>query len=589
MEKEKRNQVTSFLLVVGIVFIVVSGTIFASTAWKNLSERVRECILLFLSAGLFAGSWQFSRKGIMEKTEAALYYLASSFLGLFILLVFGGITGAGQLDRGNLLYAEDLKELLDNMRYGLNSGALLAAAIAVFFAFIIRFFWKHGTFDFIGMALLADFVIFWITVCFRIGMFGSSILSGTGLCVYTVAYCLRKKWQGGSRKMELAFLMLYFLHVLTFYIHFLLLEVIQDPLLLYAAFWLMTLFIVINTGLLYKAEEKTVFRVLNSIGIFLWLTAGVFFLAEILQTVLHAGEERFLSTDLLWFISVTLCALCMTVFARMEMFITVITAGMCIPFLQIFGYGGYNILFIPIRHEISAYMPYSVVLAAAMAALLWRWGRSGAVEKEKLKRYAVMVVLQVPVVFTVFLASKFSMFHEGMSILSAIVCCSISMFFKDRTGRGIFQTFALAFMVRFVSIVANWIAEDYRTEFVCLGIAAGLFLLEKIWCRETKQALKGIRMTQFTGACIIAAILLLHVFTLGKIGNGLILGVVSVLTLILAFVYNNRAYALLSSIVLVLLAFYLTRDFWFSIAWWVYLFIAGVVMVALAIKYEKKK
>ena len=38
---------------------------------------------------------------------------------------------------------------------------------------------------------------------------------------------------------------------------------------------------------------------------------------------------------------------------------------------------------------------------------------------------------------------------------------------------------------------------------------------------------------------------------------------------------------------LILIVLYLTRTFWLSIAWWVYLFAAGVGLILYAIKREK--
>ena len=74
----------------------------------------------------------------------------------------------------------------------------------------------------------------------------------------------------------------------------------------------------------------------------------------------------------------------------------------------------------------------------------------------------------------------------------------------------------------------------------------------------------------------------------GGIGNVLILGLTGIVMLIVASLQNNKKYVVASSVTLVLLVLYLTREFWLSIAWWVYLFVAGVILVILAIKKAKE-
>ena len=67
----------------------------------------------------------------------------------------------------------------------------------------------------------------------------------------------------------------------------------------------------------------------------------------------------------------------------------------------------------------------------------------------------------------------------------------------------------------------------------------------------------------------------------------LILGVVTLVMLIVATLLKKRDYAMAAAVTLILVALYLTRDLWMSIAWWVYLFVAGVGLVIFAIKKEK--
>lgn len=82
------------------------------------------------------------------------------------------------------------------------------------------------------------------------------------------------------------------------------------------------------------------------------------------------------------------------------------------------------------------------------------------------------------------------------------------------------------------------------------------------------------------------AVLLINDMIQGGLGNVIILGVAGVIMLLVAAIFNRREYVIAASAALILLVLYITRSFWLSIAWWVYLFAAGVVLILLAIKKE---
>lgn len=84
------------------------------------------------------------------------------------------------------------------------------------------------------------------------------------------------------------------------------------------------------------------------------------------------------------------------------------------------------------------------------------------------------------------------------------------------------------------------------------------------------------------------AVMLLYNMSCGVITDALVLGLAALVVLILAGANNRKAFVVLSAITLLLIAFYITREFWLSIAWWVYMFVAGVVLVLVAIKKERE-
>lgn len=108
-------------------------------------------------------------------------------------------------------------------------------------------------------------------------------------------------------------------------------------------------------------------------------------------------------------------------------------------------------------------------------------------------------------------------------------------------------------------------------------------LLGKIWYHRGK----GLRRFQFVAVCILLAVLMMDDVGSGNIYNVLFLAVSTLVMLIIATMRGSRRYSIASAVTLILTALYLTRDIWTNIAWWVYLFVAGVGLVVYAVKREK--
>ena len=59
--------------------------------------------------------------------------------------------------------------------------------------------------------------------------------------------------------------------------------------------------------------------------------------------------------------------------------------------------------------------------------------------------------------------------------------------------------------------------------------------------------------------------------------------------LIVSYIFKKYKNFVLSTIMLILLLIYVTRKFWFSIAWWVYLLVVGILLILFATKNEQLK
>lgn len=568
MEEEKRNQAASFMMVTGIIFIVIAGTIFVSTAWEYLPTGGKQCILFLTTIGLFAGAGKAAKDGFMEKTEAALYYLATSFLGLSALSVWGGIMGM------------ESSEWILSPVTGWNEEAIMLAGIVMLLPVFVRFVKKRRAFDFTLMALLADWIIFWFEVSKDYGLFGGCVFSAAGLTAYTAADCLRNKWMGDNRHVEQAFIVLYSIHAVTFVLRNLTLLTIDDAFLLRTGLFTMAVFMVCITTLVCVSRKKRVFTVFNSMTVYWLVLTGVSFVNELIS----GGVEHSWDGEMVHFISFTLCAVCMVVFARVEMIWMTAVWGVLIPFVQIFGYGDYNLLFFPVSHKVSVYLPFSGVLAASMAVVIIRKICKGGLDKERARRYGTAAGMQLIVMFIMLYASKSPFFEEGIWSMLAAQCLAISFLFENETVKMIFRTFSLISGEILAFICTNkLISVDYRVEWGCFIMAAGVFLVGVIW----KNHDRSMRMLQFICACVILSVMLMNAMFNGGVGNALVLGITGVGMLVFAAIFNSRRYVVLSSVILIVMVFYLTRSFWFSVAWWVYLFAAGVILVSLAMKKEK--
>lgn len=577
MEREKRNQTASILMVVGIIFIVVAGTIFVSTSWKYLSAMGKQGILFLSTILLFLGSVGMEKKGIMKKTETALYYLGTSCLGLFTLSVCGEIMRPGKIG-----------EYGGYVEIGWITDSILIAGVIMILPVILRFVRKRTAFDLVMMALLADWILFWLTIAGECGWFGACVISSVSLSVYAIADYLRERWQREDKGVELAFIILYILHGVEFVVHNLIviynqgMPWIDDVVTLKLSLFVMALFGIGVTVLMQLTRNHAITRILNSAAIYWGIITGVNLIFEVTKTA--GSPSGSWNGEMQHFLIFVLCTLCMVIMARREMICMIAVWGGIIPFVQLAGYGDYNILFSHISHQVTAYVPFSGVLILAMGFLLYRKNRDGDMDRERGIQYVWALAMQGIVMFILLYASKCPFYEKGVYSLLTLQCLTIAFCFRGRVVKGLFRTAALFFgeILLFISSYDVWF-NDYEVERFCLFAAAGIFLLSLIWNNYGSV----MRSFQFAAMCVIMTIMLGNALLEGEVGNALILGITGVIILICAEVFNSRRYAVLSSVVLILLALYLTRGFWSSIEWWVYLFAAGVVLVVLAIRKER--
>lgn len=568
MEKDRKNHLALLLMVVGIIFIVVSGTIFVSTAWRYLPTAGKQGVLFLGTILLFLAAERMARNCLMEKTEAALYYLGTSCLGLFTLSACGEymFVARGQKPFYSLI--------------GWNAEAILIAGVMMLLPVALRFVKKRTALDFVMMALLVDWVLFWVQMAGGFGWLGACVISAIGLTAYALADYLREQWMKNNGRVELAFIVLYHLHAINFIVHHLTLPWLEDVFTYRLCLFLMALFMTGISVFMQLSRNYRILRVFNSLAIYWSILTGV----NLLQTILKGQNVYLWNEEMLHFLAFTLCAMVMVLMQRKEMVVITVVWGGILPFFQIWTYGDYDFLFSHIHHQVSPYVPFSGVLALALGYLIFRKHKDGSLDREEALRYLLVTAIQGILMLVVLYASKYPFWEKGIYSLLILQSLAISFLLRNPILSRCFKTSALFFGELLLVISTHMdIFSNYEVERLCLLAAWGIYLIGVIW----NQHGYFMKSFQFVSMCLLMLVLLSNAVLQGYVGNALVLGAVGVVMLCFSAYCNSRRYAVLSSVILIILAFYVTRSFWCSIAWWVYLFAAGVVLVILAVRKER--
>lgn len=559
----ERNQISTFLMVVGVIFIVVAGSIFVSTAWKYLPELIKQLCLLSAAAGLFAGSRAVEKGGKLRKTEAGFYYLGVAFTGFLTLSVFGGIRtaemSAAQPDMQMVIWQ-------------INAVKMLCAAAVMLIPTVARVLLKKRGLDFGIGVVLVDCMLLCVGIAteWNLQVF-TVILAGYVLVLSGLDYYKEKRLKEKAG-LDVAVSVSYLIH-----------GIISLPFIGWTnlagddnyVFSMLSAFALVTaTGITYAVRKQSVYRIINSISVF-WM---VYIMMDDLNGILAWTDD---STPVIFmaFVLNLVITVCMT---RKEMLYIQLVFGIIMSYIQQFTYliAGWN------SDLNETYYPFSFALMAAMVIWMIKGKKMGNFLEEKELIFKRLVMLQMAIGVNMWFASKhYDYLGMAFYLLVCLTILVIAVISCDSTVKAVWQTVALA---AGELAVCNQpfldIPTGYSVEWMSFLFGIGIVLLGFIWYDKKKD----VRVVQFILTCCLLVILLLNNLFGGELGNVLILGVVSVIMLLAAAMCNHREYVIAASVTLILIALYITRDFWLNIAWWVYLFVAGVAMVGFAVKKEKE-
>ena len=557
MERNNKNQNAAFLMVVGVIFIVIAGSIFVTTAWKHLPMIGKQMILFAVTLGLFVASRKALKSKKMEKTEKALFYLGVVFSGFFTLSVLGEISGYAS---GNASWPKAFNLMIVNL--------------VMMIVMIFRFLKTRNGLDFGVSFLLLCGVLVAAAAAFIWSIETFSLISAGITMMFAIGDSYRKVWLEENRGLNISFNITYLLCG-----SWLILCATQ----LEKEFcFILILVLFMATFLTYKARNRNEYRVLNSIFILGCVSAGV----DCVNLFLPESVSMSLLDTL--FIVYVIDLVIMVCTMRKEMAWLLSLFGLLVPFAQLVSYGGYFLILAYIPHKPQIYRPFTACMMIAMVFLVKRGIENGRFTwEEKGKRIIKAAGIQIITVLLMLQAAvKEGFIVMGFYVLVMVLFLTAAVLLK-KNGIGKAVLYTLALCAGELAMLAQpyfEIPKTHKVEWICFLLGIGIVLLKRIWYDEVK----AMEMASFILTCILLAVLLLNDMIQGGIGNVIILGVTGGIMLLLATVFNRRKYVIAASVTLILLVLYITRSFWLSIAWWVYLFAAGVAFILLAIKKESE-
>lgn len=126
-------------------------------------------------------------------------------------------------------------------------------------------------------------------------------------------------------------------------------------------------------------------------------------------------------------------------------------------------------------------------------------------------------------------------------------------------------------------------------EVICLEVrlipAAGfIWGLGRIWGHRKK-----ITNIQSVLYCLCLGTMALDALSTGAVWDALILEAVNLAVFLGAYMRKSTGWIRISGVTMILVALYMTKDFWLSLSWWVYLLAAGLGLIVFAAVNEMKK
>ena len=287
MDKKPKNFISILLLTVGVIFILVAGSIFVTTAWKYLPVLAKQMALLVVSAGMFGGSFLTSKNEKLGWISSTLFHLGNAFIGFFVIAVMGGFVDGMVQD---------------------NMFRIFVASCGMAMPIVIKLLIKKQAFDFATLIILTN--IAFVSGCAAMETNIKSymyLLTGLELVMALVDYKTQKA-DASDRNFRLCVGIIHLIQTSYYFFLAFLYNMPDDggP--------VSTLFmavVVAVTGLAWVTRKALALRVWNSMAIFLLVPTAIFDLLD-----LFGGTEN---NSIVWVLVMIVESVIMIWLARKEL------------------------------------------------------------------------------------------------------------------------------------------------------------------------------------------------------------------------------------------------------------------------------
>lgn len=604
MERKDKNSITTILFIVGGLFIAVAAVLFATTAWNSFSQGAKD-ITIFLAAVIgFAASYLVRQREQLQETATVLYYLATIFSGLAVYVLFAHYLMLSSLVEG---------DLYSNSSY---SVPVFMAHLSMTIAIGVRLLRDRRALDIILLVVLVDMSYFWGVYnfisdfsCFPI------VLSLFGLIqlFYTLAIVKEEAWNTESDKnVHTTAWSCYLLHIGVYGLMLLLswsmasiealsflriynmksyIEIGQT-----LGFLINAAMLLLIMSLLYRKVCLPVIRIFQSASMLLFVPAIVLPLKLAVEWCTRTEIEG----GVICFVCYVLCCCVLFAFPRIEMLVCTASYAALAGVLQVMQFEFDMHVLGREGGVLEPVYPYQSLFLIAYVLVLLRCYRRDTLQlssllledrqgeldyREMLDRRLKNCIWYAGIIISVlfYYCTGQSMLF-GVSSFIATALCFAAFQTKEGEGRSVMLTIAVFFtLIALFSQTIIAVPEELRVEWCILVLSLGVIAV----CHIFKEK-KEMKVAQFICISCLIGMQLIWNLGFGEQLNALILGAVGIGILLYGVFFNYKNYVLLAAVTLICLVVYLTKDFWLSISWWVYLLVAGIGLVALAIKKERE-
>lgn len=546
---KQKDPIASWLMLVGVLFIMVAGSIFVMTAWGYLPAWVKQLMLCAVAVGLYRGSNAMSKKEGRQNTQTALFYLGTAFTGFFILSLMGGLSG-------------------DVTQFEIDAVKCLIASMVMAEVVGWRTFQHRNALDFSIFCVLMDGILICAIFAFGLRCELCVLVLGFYLVALSIGDRRMRRYQQQDTGLGISLFVAYLLHGILYSI-FLVCTLLLTNYTITGCKTMAVLVLVWITQTSYQESGHKLWRWFNSLSI-LWMS----FMAIVELSDRLNVTASFASLVFIAFVVNLTVMVCMM---RRDMFYIQLSvshwAALMLAMAQWLLHG----------HDVTewpTYRPYSFMTALALVFCMVRLGEQEESEEwgRKLLQLAGLQLVNGAVLYITW---KWDVLHRlNFFIVLTVIFLSVAVLLKDHLDRGAFLTAALA-MFEMGMLLQN-VGWEYGVELACIFMGIGIVLFGRIWYDRGEN----ISKIQFVLTCILFGILLLYTMIKPEVAHVIFLGLIGLTVLVVAAAMESRRYVLAATATLAWMVFYLTRHFWLSIAWWGYLFVAGVGLVILASRRE---